>query len=657
MSGIVGMIRWDGQQADPDLVWRMAGRIQHRGADGITRLHRDGISVAYLHLNVTPESFYEAQPLISHRGNILLADARIDNREELLDQLGLADGTEEDSIPDSRLIMAAYEKWDAECLDHLVGDFAFAIWEPATQTLFCGRDHSGVRPFFYHHMSGEYFLFASEIKALWAFDGLDKKINDRHTANYLAHWGQFNIYQHTTFYEGVNSLPPAHCLTVDQRRLEEKMYWTIDPKQYAFGSDEEYLAAFEETFLEAVRCRIRTPFGVSSFLSGGLDSSSVAAVASTFLSKEGKTLDTYYIDTQMEETSEREYVLPFLAKHPVSHREVTIEGEYYENLAEVAVVTDMPEMFSLNYKHFLPVLRGVSRAGSRVLLTGSDGDTVVGYGTDYIYEAVARGDWREAARRLGQSNDRREYVKAYGSKAGGERHSRVVSRMLLGVLPGMYGPRRAKWEFLKGALYYLRIPPRYLLDILSEKFSRQLIAPIDYAVDPKLAKQVMPFMKAGPEHHPTTNLLMNRGMLFQMMSEISEYYDIIGAHHQIQICHPFFDKRLIELCLFIPPRLKFYEGFGRGPLRAAMRDLLPEKLLQRKSKIDFTNYVNGQLDDMERSPHEFIEENKSLLDGYVVSNRPPSESADGLSAENKTEWQRLHHRILYFLQWRKAQGI
>ncbi|MPR35286.1 asparagine synthase-related protein [Salmonirosea aquatica] len=653
MSGIVGLIRWDGEKPAPGLIRQMAERIEHRGPDGSEFLIQGTAALGYLHLKVTPESFYEAQPLTDDAGLVLVADARIDNRTELLLTLGLGAPSEYDPIPDSRLILAAYQKWGEACLDFLIGDFAFVIWDSATQQIFCGRDHSGVRPFYYHYLPGQYFVFASEIKALWAFDAIPKELDESRVANYLCHWGQHNIYQHNTFFKEINSLPPAHCLVADQQQLRERMYWKVDPKSYQYQSEEEFLAAFKVTFLEAVRCRIRTPYAVSSFLSGGLDSSSVAAVAATLLQQEECTLATYYMDTELAETSEKEYVLPFLERYPVRHTDTLGEQDYYGNLAKIARMTDMPEMFSLTYNNFDPLLKDVNRAESRVLLTGSDGDTVVGYGTEYIYEAIKVGNWKLAAERITQAHDPRDYQKVFGSKEGKTVYYRRMIALLLGILPTMFDRTKAGWEFFKGAVFHLKIPPLFLTKVFLEKFSRKVGTPEPYSVDPTLPGKCVPFMKEGKALHPTTNLLINRGMLYQMMSEVSEYYDIIGAHHQVQIVHPFFDKRLIELCMFIPSKLKFYEGYGRGPLREAMRDFLPQKILRRKGKIDFTPFMDKQLADQQPEPDSVIEAHRSLLEGFVVDN--PNSGIPTAPAPAK--YSRLHHRILYFLHWRKAQGI
>ena len=652
MSGIVGIIRWDGEEPSAGLARQMADRIAHRGPDGIHCLDRPNFSVSYLHLNVTTESFREAQPLTSGHGNLLVADARIDNRDELKKLLGLADET---PVADSRLILAAYEKWQTNCLDHLIGDFAFVIWDTSRQTVFCGRDHSGVRPFYFHHVPGQYFLFASEIKALWALPALTKTIDKSRVANYLCQWGQSFIYQRNTFFAGVNSLPPAHSLVVDKQGATEEMYWRIDPEKYRFGSEAEYLAAFKAVFSEAVACRIQTPFPVSAFLSGGLDSSSVSAVASTLLKEEERTLGTYYIDTETEETSEKEYVIPFLEKHPVEHHEMTPDRDYYGSLREIAQITDMPEMFSLTYNHFAPILRKVSGKGSRVMLTGSDGDTVVGYGTEYVYQAIGRNDWPEAIRLLDLSHNKRHYQEKYGTERGEETYFRRMSSIfwkdLHDIFPGCFRP---KWHFLKGMLFYFKMPLRQLWRIILDKFVRRSTELASHSVHPDLPPRCAPVMKEGPDKPQMTNLLINRGLFYQMMTEINEYYDIIGAHHQVQICHPLFDKRLIELCLFIPSKIKFYEGYGRGPLRAAMADLLPEKILNRKGKVDFTPYIHNQLTELQRNPFTVMDENKALLEGYVVTNQSKEEL---LVKNRKTDWGRLHHRILYFLHWRKAQGI
>lgn len=160
MSGIVGIIYADNRSVESKKLEQMTAKIAHRGLDGIHTWYGEGIGLGHLMLWTTPESVQEKLPLLNTtRYLILTADARIDNRSELIDALNL-----EKNITDSQIILAAYEKWGTCCCEYLLGDFAFAIWEHRQKRLFCARDHLGVKPFFYYH-SPEFFIFASEIKS------------------------------------------------------------------------------------------------------------------------------------------------------------------------------------------------------------------------------------------------------------------------------------------------------------------------------------------------------------------------------------------------------------------------------------------------------------------------------------------------------------
>lgn len=220
------------------------------------------------------------------------------------------------------------------------------------------------------------------------------------------------------------------------------------------------------------------------------------------------------------------------------------------------------------------------------------------------------------------------------------------------MLIKIYGKRKVFIPLVKG-LWALGVPFKNLLSFAFRKFTSAVSTDSIYEVDPTLASQCDPFMKVGSGLSPTTELLIEKGLLYQMMTEVTEYYDLIGAHHQVQICHPFFDKRLIELCLFIPNEIKFYQGYGRGPLRKAMEDYLPEKNYRRKGKAEFGGFMNKQLADQSKDPRDLMKENADLLKGFV---KMPKGELDKNTIKDKS-YQRLHHRILYFLHWRKAQGI
>ena len=165
MSGISGIFRRDGLSLSPEELQITTSPMTHRGPDGIHAWTSGPIGLTHLMLWTTPESLLEKMPAKNSTGNLVItADARIDNRDELTLLLGWQ-GRSIEKITDSEFILGAYETWGEDCVNRLVGDFAFAIWDQNQQTLFCARDHMGVKPFYYYQ-STNCFAFASEIKGL-----------------------------------------------------------------------------------------------------------------------------------------------------------------------------------------------------------------------------------------------------------------------------------------------------------------------------------------------------------------------------------------------------------------------------------------------------------------------------------------------------------
>src|SRR2546425_624531 len=259
----------------------MLARLEHRGPDGTGAWREGPVALGHGMLHTTPESLREQQPLVGTRGDLVLAaDARIDNRGELCSLLPApSDAT------DAELILAAYERWGEHCPEHLLGDFAFAIWDGRTERLFCARDHFGVKPLYYHHRPGRLFAFASEIKGLLALADIPRRLNETRVAAYLVPLFED---KEVTFYEEILRLPPAHRLTVNRDGARTERYWALDPgHELRLGSDEAYAEAFRELFTDAVRCRLRSAFPVGAMLSGGLDSSSIVCVARRLVAADG----------------------------------------------------------------------------------------------------------------------------------------------------------------------------------------------------------------------------------------------------------------------------------------------------------------------------------------------------------------------------------
>jgi len=269
MSAILGIYYLDCRPVDRMDLDRMIETLAHRGSDGSGVWNDKSVGLGHRMLWTTPESLHEQLPLTSKNGDLTItADARIDNRDELLAALGLA-AWAHGEITDSELILRAYEHWGDGAPERLVGDFAFAVWDERRQALFCARDHLGVKPFYYHQ-SGRVVAFASEVKALFTVPAVPRRLNATRVGDYLG--GIFED-QAGTFYRDVCRLPAGHFMVVAPGTARTQSYYRLDPsREIRLRSDDEYADAFRERFTEAVRDRLRSAYPVGSSLSGGLDS-------------------------------------------------------------------------------------------------------------------------------------------------------------------------------------------------------------------------------------------------------------------------------------------------------------------------------------------------------------------------------------------------
>src|SRR5690606_19706273 len=213
MSGIVGIYRLNGRPVDRREVWDMVETMPYRSKDGKDVWADGPVGLGHLMLHTTPESLHEHLPATNSDGSLVItADARIDNRDELIGLLRL--NGRGASATDSDLILLAYEKWGESCVDHFLGDYVFAIWDRRTQKLVCARDHLGVRPFYYYYKPGELFAFGSESKSLLTFDEVPNRLNEVRIADYLA---VMHEDKEITELEEILRLPPAHTLSIDRK--------------------------------------------------------------------------------------------------------------------------------------------------------------------------------------------------------------------------------------------------------------------------------------------------------------------------------------------------------------------------------------------------------------------------------------------------------
>ena len=287
MSGIVGILHRSGRPVDRSDLRRMNARLAHRGPDRSGEWSSGPAGLGHTLLTSTPEARHETLPLRLDGSELAItADARLDNREELLRDLEVPSPARRE-ITDAELILRAYETWGTDCPRRLLGDFAFAVWDGRNRRMFAARDPFGVRPFYYHS-SPDLFAFASEAPALLALDRVPKTLDETRIADSLLP-GLEAADKTRTFYREIRRLPPASILIADGDRTRISSYWRLDPeREIRCPHDVDYVEEFRFYFRRSVQCRLRAVSPPGSMLSGGLDSSAIVGVAGRLLAREGR---------------------------------------------------------------------------------------------------------------------------------------------------------------------------------------------------------------------------------------------------------------------------------------------------------------------------------------------------------------------------------
>jgi asparagine synthase (glutamine-hydrolysing) len=366
MSGIYGMVRLDQAPVTREMLQPAAGAMAGWGPDGHGQWTRENAGLGFLSLHTTPESFHERMPasLRSVPHLLITADARIDNRDDLFHALQIPTAGRA-RTPDASLILLAYERWGADCVKRLLGDYAFAIWDARERLLFCARDPLGCRPFYYH-AGASAFLFASDIKGVLA--GLESpRLNEPLLAAHLQ-MPPYYARKTQTFYQAVVKLPAGHTLLLAGGALRLNRYWSpenVPPRPR--GAEGE----LRELFRQAVECRVRSAFPVAAHLSGGIDSSAVTLQASRLLHGHGRQLAAFSWSPPPARAG-NEY-----ARIDAVCRQERIKCEYFPVTA-ASLLRVMERDFTTEPVELLPregnVQLRAQELGIRVILSGWGGD-------------------------------------------------------------------------------------------------------------------------------------------------------------------------------------------------------------------------------------------------------------------------------------------
>lgn len=331
------------------------------------------------HQEITEESVNEELPFYDSTSDVLLtADVILDNRVELIEKLSL-----QSSSSDSEIILASYKLWGKKCVKHLIGDFAFVIYDNREGELILFRDQLGKRTLYYCY-DGEVFWFSTIMKPLM------KSINKSYLRKFLGiRIVLDNVSKSETVYKDVYHVLPASILTFKNGEISEEVYWELRSKHKKM-SDLERVESLKLVFDEAVKCRLRTKGEVGIMLSGGLDSNAVCSYAAPILAKQGKKLysytsvpsEKYSIETiPYKSTNESEHVSEMASIYPniVTNFLPFDDVSPYEIISKLLEVLEQPYKFVVNSHWLYGISEKAKEDGCKILLDGQSGNLTISY--------------------------------------------------------------------------------------------------------------------------------------------------------------------------------------------------------------------------------------------------------------------------------------
>ena len=563
MSGIFGSWNLDGDPLPIDRLRACADRISPCGIGDIQISEAGMVGLAAKTIPHRNGSITTSRS--GKRGQVAgVFDGRLDNRDDLITALRRRRSVH-DASTDCELVLAAYTEYSDRFVENLRGDFSCAVFDRASNRLLLARDQLGVRPLCFTRVNRT-FLFASEAKTLLAWPGVRATPNEPMLADFALQVLALDS-QTCTFFRDIQSLPPAHLLIVTPEGLTLQRYFDFDTeRRIRFQRFEAYVEAFHSLFAASVRKRLRSTTPVAISVSGGLDSAYIFAVAQQ-LARDGAApcpavRGFNYAGAPGTPSYEEEYIQAIERATGTAIARIPQRPGFMEFAAREVWQAESPLIEGLACQR-QAMLRALSEAGAGRLLTGHWGDQVLS-DSDYLIDLCRSRRWRMIRHhsRAWRIRPRRLLVRFARDLAS--RHlPRVVARAGRGMLRRQDATWRAPWY--------------------SDRFRRVLRERFEAA---RLARP------AGSSHAWAIYQQSRRSYHVQCL----EWNCRVAAMHGIDMAFPYLDAELLQFLMSIPGEVQSHDGVPRGLMRAAMRAIVPDAVIDRRTKGEFTYLANRSIE-------------------------------------------------------------
>ena len=554
MCGIAGIIQTDPGLFNEEHINKMTGTLAHRGPEGngLWKSLNGKALLGHCRLAIIDLSDAASQPMNYLNRYTIIHNGEIYNYIELREDLQKI-GYSFRTSSDTEVIAAAYDHYEDECVDHFDGMFAFAIWDEKEQELFAARDRFGEKPFYYS-FNGREFVFASEMKALWAA-GIERRPNLQMLFNFITIGYTDNPGRpEETFFENIFKLPAASILyyTPSTQELVIEKYWDIDPTiQNKTIKDNEAIEQFNHLFSVSVKRRLRSDVAIGTSLSGGLDSSSVVAAVSRFPAS-GSRLPTFTAVFPGFDKDESVFAMQVVKQFNLQPYTIGISvNDLVNDWEKFLHFQEEPFGTASAYAQY-KVFELAKQHNVKVLLDGQGADEILaGYSKYYKWY------WQELFQK-------RKLVKSKELKAAKE----------MGV----------EEKFTLKNIIAALVP-----DIASVILERQYL--VNALRHEDLSKEFIRLQSKEAYYSTPSNFNLNGVLYFNTcvhgLEELLRLADRNSMAHGREVRLPFLNHQLVEFAFSLPSQFKIRNAWTKWILRQTMADQLPNDIVWRKKKIGF----------------------------------------------------------------------
>lgn len=593
MCGIAGIISLNAYEVSQERLKLMTNVIAHRGPDGDGQwISENGhVGLGHRRLSIIDLSHEADQPMHYLNRYTIVFNGEIYNYIELKAIL-VSQGYNFKTSSDTEVLLALYYRDGEKCLSLLDGMFAFVIYDRERNEVFAARDRFGEKPFFYSYKKGEYFVFGSEMKVLWAA-GIAKEVNDGMLFKYLRD-GSLENSEHLseTFYKNCDRLVHSHYIkfSLNNISVEQKQYYDIDWRNIDSGITE--LAAgkrFKELFFASVEKRLRSDVPVGSSLSGGLDSSLVVAVIDNFISGSGHRQDTFSAVFPGFKKDERQYM-----NHVISRTNV---NPHFVTPSDVDMVARMDELFYHQEEPFgtasifvqYSVMKLARENNVTVLLDGQGADEILA-GYHFYYEAFFKSitNKKELDRQL-------------------QGYKELQSDNQINPMVNTTVKQKIYTRLAQGSPRILEFYHKTKLEI-NNPFNSDF-----YGIHQ--SKYTPPAFSYSNLNEALYNSTFKNGL-----QELLRYADRNSMAHSREVRLPFLNHELVDFLFTLPPQMKINLGWTKWIMRNAFADILPPEIAWRKDKIGYEPPQGDWLKNKD-SREIIFESKRELVNKNIISKK------------------------------------